>query len=283
MPYVCTENGNLYFEVHGTGRPVVLLHGAWASSRWWKHQIPELSQSYRVYAVDIRGHGASDDLNETASIESFSDDLRIFIQEEDIVRPALIGWSMGGMIALQYCMNHPGAVSALILIASRAQRSRRMKVRVTLQYLKVMLGMLTVFAEPRNYDPAAPAPAPAPVKRELLFRSEVRRMLSPSASEELIRWIAAELARTPTRNYFEVAKSMWNWEAGPGLSEIEVPTLILSGEHDTVTDPAYSTFMHEQIPGSRLIILKSTGHYAALEQPEIVNTAIIKFFKEIGY
>ncbi len=281
MPYVCTENGNMYFEVHGTGRPVLLLHGAWASSRWWKHQISALSQYYRVYAVDIRGHGASDDLNETASIEIFADDLRIFIHEEDIVRPALIGWSMGGMIALQYCMDHPKAVSSLVLIASRAQRSRRMKVRVTLQYLKMMLGMLTVFAEPRNYDPDSVEQAS--VKRELLFRSEVRKMLSPSSSEELIRWIAAELARIPARNYFEIAKSIWNWEAGPGLSEIEVPTLILAGEHDTVTDPAYSRFMHEHIPGARLTILKETGHYAALEQPEIVNTTIIQFFKEIGY
>ncbi len=281
MPYVHVDKGMVHYEVFGNGPPIVLLHGAWASSRWWKHQVPELLKSYRVYALDIRGHGESSDLDEVSSIKAFADDLHRFVQKERVGRPVLMGWSMGGMTALQFCMDHPDSGSALILIASRAQRSRKMKTRVTMQYLHMMLGMFSTFAAPRNYDPAK---AERPLsQRGLLLRSEARRMLSPEAPEELIHWVSAELARIPARNYFQIAKSIWNWEAGPGLSDIEVPTLIIVGENDTITSPEYSRFMYERIPKSKLVVLESANHYAALERPALVNKAILGFLKDIEY
>jgi len=93
----------------------------------------------------------------------------------------------------------------------------------------------------------------------------------------------ADLIKNPRNNYFEVAKSLWNWGVGEELRRINVPTLIMVGENDNRTPPGFSRLIYELIPDSKLVIVEDAGHCLALERPEVVNGEIINFLRSIGY
>ncbi len=108
-------------------------------------------------------------------------------------------------------------------------------------------------------------------------------MLSPSAPREVFDWVVADLANNPRQNYFEVAKSIWNWEAGKELRKIDAPTLIMVGDQDSWTPARFSRLLHAEIPRAKLVIVESVGHHLALERSELVNNEILSFLKSIGY
>ncbi len=279
MPFVEVEDGRLYYDVSGKGPSLVLIHGAWASHEWWRWQVPELSKDYQVLSLDVRGHGQSSPLKAAYSVDGFTRDLESFLQKVGIDKVALVGWSMGGIISMEYCLNHPSKVRALILIATRGHRNPQMKRRIMFQYLQARLSLLMDFTSPRKYDRAAEG---FPGEQERVKR-EVANMLSPTTPREVFDWVMDDITNKPRENYFEVAKSIWNWEAGEELKRINVPTLIMVGEKDSRTPPRFSHLLHAEIPNSRLVIVKDAGHCLALERPQVVNAETIKFLKSLGY
>lgn len=279
MPFVEVEDGRVYYEVKGKGRPLVLIHGAWATHEWWRWQVPELSRGYQVLTLDVRGHGKSSLLKSAYSVDGFTRDLEILLQQVLIDELALVGWSMGGIISMQYCLNYREKVKALILIATRGHRNPQMKRRILFQYLQARLSLLMDLASPRKYDRATDR-FPGEEKR---VRREVSKMLSPSTPREAFDWVMADLIKNPRGNYFEVAKSIWDWEGGEELSRIAIPTLIMVGENDVRTPPRFSHLLHAKIPESKLVIVKDAGHCLALERPEVVNAEIFTFLKDLGY
>ncbi|MFQ6121569.1 MAG: alpha/beta fold hydrolase [Dehalococcoidales bacterium] len=271
MPFVEVEKGKLYYEISGEGPWLVLIHGAWATHEWWRCQVPELSRSYRVLSLDVRGHGQSSPLEAPDSVDNFTRDLEAVLQKVGADEVALIGWSMGGIISMQYYLNNPAKVKALVLIATRGHRNPRLKLRLWLQQIQTRLSLMMDFAD----------------YKEVIYRDqvekEVRSMLSPATPPEAINWIMTDLANNPRKNFFEVAKSLWDWEAGDRLTTFNVPTLIMVGKEDGRTPPHYSRLLHEKIPNSKLVVLENCGHYLLLERPDIVNAEIISFLKDTGY
>jgi len=135
VPFVDVEDARLFYEIKGQGYPLVLLHGAWASHRWWRWQIPDLSQHYKVIAFDVRGHGQSTPLENVYSVKGFVRDMDIAFRSIGAQMPVLVGWSMGGIISMQYCMDYPGSAKALILIATRGHKNPGLKIKVV-KYLR---------------------------------------------------------------------------------------------------------------------------------------------------
>lgn len=279
MPFVEVTDGRLYYKSHGSGRSMVLMHGAWASHAWWQWQISELCAAYRVFSYDARGHGKSTALRDVFSMAGFTNDLKILLQHLQIDETALIGWSMGGMIAMQFCLDHPTRVKALILIATSGHRIPGLKLRFYSLYLQALLSLLMDFAQPRKYDRSAQQFP----RQNLWLEHQVRNMLSPLTSKEVFDWVLADIRDTPRENFFTVIKSLWDWEAGDELRRINVPTLILVGENDTLVPPRFSRMLHEAIPDSKLLIIENASHYLVLERPQLVNAEILQFLKEIGY
>lgn len=289
MPYASVDAGQIYYDVAGEGPWLVFIHGAWASHEWWRWQIPDLSRNYRTLALDVRGHGRSTPLDGAYSVRGFVRDLDMLFEEVGVEKAVLVGWSMGGLISLQYCMDHPSKVAALILIATRGTRNPKMKRRIRFQYLQARLRLMADLSFPRVlYDEGDQEPEPrqdqaeAGGKQDWVER-EVRGMLSPGASREVFDWVTRDIRENPRTNYFEVAKSIWDWDGTDGLGKIGVPTLIMVGALDDRTAPRLSRTLHAMIPGSKLVIVEGAGHCLTLERPDLVNTEILKFLHEASY
>ena len=228
----------------------------------------------------MRGHGQSSPLKETYSVDGFACDLAGFLKQVGIYEPALIGWSMGGLISIQYCLDYPSNVKSLVLIATRGHKNPLMKSRILFQYFQSILGLFMAFTEPRKYDRTGASFA---LEKEKWVEKEIKRLLSPTAPDDVIDWIMAELAHHPWKDYLKVAKSLWDWDAGKSLRKMDVPTLIMVGKNDQLTPPRFARRLQTEIPNSKLIILENAGHYMAMERSELVNSEIIKFLEEVGY
>ncbi len=185
---------------------------------------------------------------------------------------------MGGIISIQYALNYPSKVKALILIATRGHQNPKLKRRIILQYLQARLSLLMDFTAPRKYDRASGG---FPGQKIWLER-EVEKMLSPEASREVKDWVMSDVRNNPRENYFQAIRSIWNWGAADRLKEIEAPTLIMVGDKDTRTPPRFSRLLHATIPNSRLVIVEGAGHCLPLERPERVNREIIEFLEGLG-
>lgn len=279
MSFVNVGDGRIYYEVEGMGRTLILIHGAWTSHTWWRWQIPVLSKDYRVLTIDVRGHGFSTPLESASSVEGFSHDLESVIEKTGSNEVALIGWSMGGLIAMQYCLDHPSRVKALILLATRGHRNPQMKRKIRIQYLRARLNFFTKIVAPRKYDMKT---SQFPGDEDDI-KNEIETMLSPSVSQEVSDWVMDDISKRPGQDFYEVARSIWGWGPGEELRKIRAPSLIMVGEDDRTTPPDFSHRLHALLPDSRLIIVEDAGHCLAIERPDVVNNEIIAFLKSVGY
>lgn len=277
MPLLNIEGGQIYYQISGqSGKWVVLIHGAWASKEWWREQIPVLAQKNRILFFDLRGHGQSSALPPNFSFPGFVRDLKILLDEIGIEEAAFIGWSLGGLISMEFYLNHPQLTRNLILIATRSRLHPFLKKRIWWAFLRAQLNLMINLSAPRKFNRQKES---FPDEKQLL-EEEIEKMFTSPIKEEVKEWIKAQLRNYTINNYWQMAKDLWAWEISEeNLKKIIAPTLLLVGEKDQITPPIFSKIIHEAIPHSRLIVIKEAGHLLPLERPQEVNYYITEFLQ----
>ena len=109
------DNIQLHYTEHGSGEPLILLHGDGEDSTYFEHQIAFFQNRYRVIAVDTRGHGGSPRGTAPLTLNQFADDLRTFMDELDIASAHILGFSDGANVAMLFALAHPTRVKSLVL------------------------------------------------------------------------------------------------------------------------------------------------------------------------
>lgn len=116
--YANINNLDLYYEIHGAGQPLVLLHGSFMTIPLnWSHIIPLLAQTRQVIVPEMQGHGRTRDIDRELSYEGMADDVAALLQHLDIERADVLGYSMGGGVAFQMAVRHPGQVRRLVVLS----------------------------------------------------------------------------------------------------------------------------------------------------------------------
>jgi pimeloyl-ACP methyl ester carboxylesterase len=126
--YAPVNGLKMYYEVHGSGDPVVLLHGAYMTIPGnWTGWIGELSKTRKVIAVEMQGHGRTADIERDISSENLADDVASLLDHLKIPKADLIGYSMGGGVAMQCAVRHPDKVRKVVVISSTFRRDGMVK------------------------------------------------------------------------------------------------------------------------------------------------------------
>lgn len=121
--YAPVNGLKMYYEVHGSGEPVVLLHGAYMTiTNNWEGWIGELSKTRKVISVEMQGHGRTADIPRELSSENHADDVAALLKYLKLSRADLIGYSMGGGVAMQVAVRHPDQVRRVVVISSTFRR-----------------------------------------------------------------------------------------------------------------------------------------------------------------
>lgn len=253
------------YEIHGrrTGIPVVLIHGFPFSKEMWRPQIDALKDHYYAVTYDVRGHGGSDTGDGQYSVEYFVDDLIALLDHLRISRAVTAGLSMGGYIALRAIERHPDRFRGLVLAdtrsepdgndgrVKRASQARSIKTEGMEKFTETFLGAVFFEKTFRNNPDAV---------------ERIRKIILGTNPLAASGTLLALAARTDTT---------------PSLYNISVPTLILVGQHDTITPPSAAQAIKSKIPGSEIHIIPNAAHLSNIENPEEFNGHLLNFLGKI--
>ncbi|MGH9992603.1 MAG: alpha/beta fold hydrolase [Nitrososphaera sp.] len=246
--------------------PIVLIHGFPFNSEMWKGQTQMLQDNkkhLRIITYDLRGHGKSDVGDGQYTIELFVDDFIALLDYLKLTKAILCGFSMGGYIALRAIERNPDRFSALVLCDTMsAADSTEAKVRRANTIKQIKREGVERFAD--GFLKAVFAPQTFDAKPDII--DEIKRTILSNSPLGICGALLAMAGRTDTTE---------------GLSKINVPTLVLVGEHDAVTPPSAAKTMHERIPNSKLYLIDNAGHMSNLENPNVFDEHLTKFLEGI--
>jgi pimeloyl-ACP methyl ester carboxylesterase len=114
---------NLYYETHGTGRPMILLHGGLGSGEMFGPALPALAEGHQVIAVDLQGHGRTADIDRPIDLRLMADDIAALIRHLGLDKPDVVGYSLGGGVALQVAVKYPDLVRKLVICSVYIRRN----------------------------------------------------------------------------------------------------------------------------------------------------------------
>jgi pimeloyl-ACP methyl ester carboxylesterase len=120
--YADVNGVHLYYEIHGTGRPLILLHGGLGSGEMFDPVLPIYATGHRVILPDLQGHGRTADVDRPLDIRTMADDIAGLIDALGLERPDVLGYSLGGGVALQLAVRHPERVGRLVIVSAHARR-----------------------------------------------------------------------------------------------------------------------------------------------------------------
>jgi len=120
--YADVNGINLYYEIHGTGRPLILLHGGLMMGEMFGPVIPRLAQRHQVITVDLQGHGRTADIDRPIDVRLMADDTAALIDHLGVERPDLVGYSLGGGVALQTAVKYPAKIRRLVVVSANITR-----------------------------------------------------------------------------------------------------------------------------------------------------------------
>jgi len=254
MPYAQSAALKIYYESHGSGPVIALLHGAGGNHAAWWQQTAYFRSAYQVITVDLRGFGRSESVADGPDSLDFPGDLLAVLDHAGVQRATVLGQSIGAVAALRFAVSHPQRVDALILAHSLGSishpelTSRVAADRAQAEKLPVIDRLLTP-----EYQRAHPA-------RTFLF-------------QQLGSFNQATMRELRNLN-----------SSGPTLEQVVASGLrlfFLTGERDAVLRPATIGAAQKLIPGSVMTVVPGGPHSMYWEAPELFNMSVHLFLQQI--
>jgi len=254
---------NMNCELTGEGKCVALVHGFGDNLQMWYNQVPELAKRYQVLSYDIRGFGLTEKTKEPYSIALFAKDLYELLGALDIVSVCLLGFAMGGRIALEFALTYPKMTTGLILANSGVETFPRPEMAKHRKIMGSILrqGQIKAISEimtKGSFSPGFGENNPAAFKRCM----DIRMQNDPADYLEIMHVVDEAL------------------DAPVDLSRLECPVLMIAGDGDTLMGGSVVEHMKRAIGNARLKILP-TGHLSAIEDPEKFNRAVLNFMEDL--
>ncbi len=266
MPKVKSNEIELYYEIHGSGQPLLLIAGLGYGAWFWNKLLQELKADFQVILFDNRGSGQSDQPEGPYTVPMMAADTAGLLDALELKGAAVLGHSLGGFIAQELVISRPELVGKLILASTN--HGGMQVVPITPEALEVMTNREGEPVElvKRGIEIAC-APGFAEKNPEVVKELIDYRFTNPVPPPQYQAQVAAG-AGTALYTADIVEQRM---------SSIQVPTLILFGEHDRVVPPGNADLMVNKIPDAQVEIIPNTGHIFPIEDPPAAAGIIKKF------
>ncbi|ARU55215.1 alpha/beta hydrolase fold protein [Oleiphilus messinensis] len=239
----------LYYEIHGSGTPLVLLHGGYDDSDMWQVETWILAAHYQVIEIDSRGHGRSTDSDAPITYELMADDTLKLLDHLNIANAHFVGWSDGAVIASYIAANQPQRVNQLVLFGAAYQQDAYIEL---FDFVLSNKGVFDLFVDNTfglKYRATSPTPGYWPIFRDKLYT----------------------LWRSPC--YFAEAAQGHCLES---LQRISAPTLVVAGELEIIK-ASHTQAIAQSIPGASLKTVAFAGHFLPKFRPVTSANIVMNF------
>jgi branched-chain amino acid transport system permease protein len=270
MPYLDTPALRFHYETAGTGKTIaILLHGNFATSRWWHQVLARVPRGFTIYAPTLRGFGETRGDGRARSMLELAEDIRELARALSIDRFHLIGHSLGGAVALQYALSWPETLRGLGLVAPapgdglEAMRSR-----------SDFIGRLMAWTDPDL--PASRISLAMGMQWSRLlgtYKPSIANALArmmPSADPDAVGFEAllADAAAVADATLLDMYEALRRWDVRARLPRLRVPTRILAGRRDALVSLQSLETLAAALPRAELDVWDEVGHSPQLEDPD---------------
>jgi len=261
--YVQADKARLYYELAGAGQPLVLIHAGVADSRQWNNEFAYLAKSFRVLRYDMRGYGKSlpvdGEYSNLGDLETLLEHLRL---QQPLI---LIGCSMGGTLAMDFCLAYPDRVRALVMVAS-GPSGLELDVPGHPQEEAFKAGDLDLLAE---------------LEAQIWFDGMGRM---PQQVNQVMRSLAWDMNRLAlAHDAQQLGKRLADTDnpAANRLAELKIPVLVIIGENDIPYLQAAADTMMENIAYSQKVTFIDSAHLPNMEHPAEFRRVLDTFFDDV--
>ncbi len=254
MPFARRPGARIWWEESGTGDPVLLIMGHAYGADMWHRTAPELAASYRVIRFDNRGAGHSSDPPGPYPVRLLTDDARAVLDAASAASAHVYGLSLGGAIALQLALDHPGRVRSLILgcTAASAEGASR--------------SALSAWART-----VLPAPVLNRMAAKLLYGPDTPASLR-AEDQQIVR-----STRSTGRGRRGQLTGLRGFDVTGRLAEIHVPALVMHGALDRIVPAVNAQRLADGIAGARLVIFPRASHAYLTDAAQAANQEVLRF------
>lgn len=274
------DGTRIHYRSVGQGVPIVCCNGLGVPTFFWKYLENFFKNTHQVVMWDYRGHGDSAPPKKmaNATVTALVEDLKTVLDALQIKKAVLVGYSLGVQVILEFYKRYPGRVSGLI--PCLGTYGKPMDTFYNSPFSKYLYEIVTLigarFPKQGNW-----------ISRFLLknpFWYQLGGLLKMidtgmASKEDASAYIDHILSLDPSF-FTNLLKSVQGHSTEATLKKVKVPSLVIGGEYDQFTPVWIAKKMHRSIPNSEIFIVKKGTHAALLEQPELINLRIEKFFRE---
>jgi 3-oxoadipate enol-lactonase len=264
MEHIRSDDADIFYDVAGDGPPVVLLHPFPCHHEFWLPISKFLSTRYCLIMPDLRAHGESGLGNGPATMKKRAVDVARVMDAAGADRAPLIGVSIGGYTIFEFWRQFPARATALVLCNTKAPadapEARNDRFKVADEVLR--LGTEPFF---EGFLPKV--------------LGETTRRSRPDLVEGAYRMMRKMSAEDVAGTHLGLAERP---DSIPTLKTINQPTLIITGDEDTLTGVQEAELMKQNIPGAQMKVIAGAGHYSPWEQPEEVGTVLRQFLDSVA-
>lgn len=256
MPTLNINTVDLYYEIAGSGQPVLFIHGLGSSSRDWEEQIPFFSERFQVITCDLRGHGRSQKPPGPYSMSLFASDVAGLIKALGFDSVHVLGISLGGMVAFQLAVDHPELIKSMVIVNSGPEliiRTIKDRWQVFMRFAIVRLLGMRKMGE---------------VLSKRLFPKEEQAEIRKIFVE---RW-----AENDQRAYADTMRAIVGWSVSAYLQSINIPILVVTADQDYTPVSAKEAYV-PKLPQAELVVIPDSHHATPVDQPKAFNEVVSSF------
>lgn len=264
MPRIIIKDLKIHWESYGKKEPLLLISGVSGGTWTWEENIDAWSPHFRVIVFDNIGAGRSSKPNRPYEIEEMADHAAAVLDAAGVKQAGVMGLSMGGMIAQELILRHPNRVHRLVLGCTHCGGNNRIPPHPN---------VIQRFADNKDLSP------------EEIINKNLELLVTPqflnSGSSALKRYKERQL-RAPFQPDYALKRQLdaiSRFDACDRIGNIQVPTLILTAEHDMLVPPENSRFLSTHIPDTMKMSFAGAGHLIYLECAHDFNEIVMKFFR----
>jgi 3-oxoadipate enol-lactonase len=257
------ENGRLYYQVAGSGDAVVLIHGNAGDHRHWNNQFEYLASQFLVIRYDVRGYGRSS-VPALGSPYSDSADLAQLLDYLDIKAAHIVGWSFGSGVAFDFATMFPERTKSLASVGPWVNG-------YSSEAVDALFNQMGVVAD-------AVAEGGATAGSNAFVDVVLGDTIFDSSANDFMRFVGSEYSWWAFSNPSQALAL--EPSAASVLSEMTVPVLVITAEHDLPVCREVGDLIDSSVPNSRQIVLEGTGHLMHIEMPNAFNAQLVAFIEK---
>lgn len=273
----------IYYESRGTGKPLFLIYGIVCLMNHWQHQIKVFSRDYQVITMDLRGHHLTPipQDRDNLTIDAIAQDILCLAKHLGVESGSFWGHSFGTQLLIRAYDLNPSLFENLVLVNGFASNP------LTGMFGTDVVNSVFGFAQkaykalPETFSFLWKKSATNPVGMRLSALAGGFNLNLTSFKD--IEIYAKGVASIDTDVFLGLFEKMTSYDGTGVLDRITCPTLIVSGEKDTVTPRQFQDVLHKKIKGSELFIVPHGTHCSQLDMPDFVNMKIRNFLSDLNY